>query len=137
MNVLNSDIGNAPYSADLMSDRNVPAFLRWDSETLNTPYTAGLTTATSGFAFAYGQYSGWQTVVAFITGLEMAFVHVTGNGEPSGWTAFISCNSRLIGEQFIKFDQIAIEKDTDGLYKLHFYENGSWVGQIKSANITQ
>lgn len=134
--MINSDIGNAPYSADLMSDRNVPAFLRWDSETLNTPYTDGLTTATSGFAFAYGQYSGWQTVVAFITGLEMAFVHVTGNGKPSGWTAFISCNSRLIGEQFIKFDQIAIEKDTDGLYRLHFYENGSWVGQIKSANIT-
>lgn len=134
---VNSDIGNAPYSADLMSDRNVPAFVRWDSETLNTPYKAGLTTATSGFAFVYGQYTGWQTVVAFTTGLEMAFVHTTGNGVPSEWSAFISRNPRVIGEQFIKFDQIAIEKDTDGLYKLHFYENGTWLGQIKSAYVTQ
>lgn len=134
---LNSDIGTARYSNNLMTEYNVPAFVRWDSETLNTPYKAGLTTATSGFAFVYGQSTGWQTVVAFTTGLEMAFVHTTGNGVPSGWTAFISRNPRLIGEQFIEFDQIAIEKDTDGLYKLHFYENGTWIGQIKSAYVTQ
>lgn len=134
---INSDIGTARYSNNLMTEYNVPAFVRWDSETLNTPYKAGLTTATSGFAFVYGQYTGWQTVVAFTTGLEMAFVHTTGNGVPSGWTAFISRNPRLIEEQFIEFDQIAIEKDTDGLYKLHFYENGTWIGQIKSAYVTQ
>lgn len=134
---LNSDISTARYSNNLMSEYDVPTFVRWDSETLNTPYKAGLTTATSGFAFVFGQYSGWQTVVAFTTGLEMAFVHTTGNGVPSGWSAFISRNPRVIGEQFIKFDQIAIEKDTDGLYKLHFYENGTWLGQIKSAQVTQ
>lgn len=82
---LNSDIGNAPYSSDLMSARSVPAFLRWDSDTLNTPYKASLTTAASGFAFVFGQYSGWQTVVAIPAGLQEIWIHATGNGTPSGW----------------------------------------------------
>ena len=134
---LNSDIGTARYSSNLMTVYDVPAFVRWDSETLNTPYKAGLTTATSGFAFVFGQYSGWQTVVAVTVGIEKIFIHTTGNGVPFGWCNVVSRNQRVSGEQFANFDQVSIEKDTDGLYKLHFYKDGTWIGQIKSAYVTQ
>ena len=86
---LNSDLAKAVYSSNLMAPSDGPVFLRWDVNTLNTPFKAGLTYNTAGFAFVYGDYSNYQTIVAFIQGQSCFFIHSVDNGEVHGWSKFI------------------------------------------------
>lgn len=37
------------------------------------------------------------------------------------------------GDGIINFDSIGFTQDTDGKFKLHFYKDGSWIGNIKGA----
>src|SRR5699024_4534594 len=82
---LNSKLATAIYSTDLMANYANPTFVRWDQNTSNTPFKAGLTLNQSGFAFCYGQYSGWQTIVSFSQGSKEVFLHYCISGVPSNW----------------------------------------------------
>ena len=64
VNGLNSDKGKAIYSSDLFQNYQTPIFVRWDANTENTPFKAGLTTAQLGFAFIYGNPNNYFTAVA-------------------------------------------------------------------------
>lgn len=64
ISVLNSDKGKAIYSSDLFQNYQTPIFVRWDANTENTPFKAGLTTAQLGFAFIYGNPNNYFTAVA-------------------------------------------------------------------------
>ena len=68
-----------------MALSGTPIFLQWDANTRNTPYKAGLTTHENGFAFCFGEYSGWQTVLVFVQGGDKAYIHFCDGGTPSGW----------------------------------------------------
>ncbi|GKH09046.1 hypothetical protein CE91St54_41540 [Hungatella hathewayi] len=85
---LNSDLAKAVYSSNLMAPSDGPVFLRWDVDTLNTPFKAGLTYNTAGFAFVYGDYSNYQTVVAFVQGQSYFFIHSVDSGNVHGWKKF-------------------------------------------------
>lgn len=84
----NSDLAKAVYSSNLMAPSDGPVFLRWDVDTLNTPFKAGLTYNTAGFAFVYGDYSNYQTVVAFVQGQSYFFIHSVDSGNVHGWKKF-------------------------------------------------
>lgn len=83
-----SDLAKAVYSSNLMAPSDGPVFLRWDVDTLNTPFKAGLTYNTAGFAFVYGDYSNYQTVVAFVQGQSYFFIHSVDSGNVHGWKKF-------------------------------------------------
>ena len=57
---------------------------------LNTPYTAGLTIGAEGFAIIFGKYSTYHTVVAWQKGGGGArmWEHTIDNGIDYGWMQF-------------------------------------------------
>ena len=82
---LNSESGKAKYVSDLMGAQDVPTFVQWTADTTNTPYKAGKTSSSHGFAIVYGNYGGNQVIFAMAMGSSTIFVHRCSNGTPSGW----------------------------------------------------
>lgn len=95
---LNSNLATAIYSTDLMSAYDNPTFVRWDENTANTPYKAGLTMNQVGFAFCHGRYSGWQTIVAFSEGSKETFFHYCISGVPSNWLTIFSISENTLAD---------------------------------------
>ena len=95
---LNSNLATAIYSTDLMSAYDNPTFVRWDENTANTPYKAGLTMNQVGFAFCHGRYSGWQTIVAFSEGSKETFFHYCISGVPSNWLTIFSISKNTLAD---------------------------------------
>ena len=83
-------LGKAAYASDLFSNYSEPTFVRWDSVTLNTPYTSGLTGCTKGFAIIYGDYNDHHTIASWTLGGGTInfFVHQVNRGEVVGWGRF-------------------------------------------------
>lgn len=94
----NSNLATAIYSTDLMSAYDNPTFVRWDENTANTPYKAGLTMNQAGFAFCHGRYSGWQTIVAFLEGSKETFFHYCISGVPSNWLTIFSISKNTLAD---------------------------------------
>lgn len=95
---LNSNLATAIYSSDLMAAYDRPTFVRWDENTANTPYKAGLTMNQVGFAFCHGRYSGWQTIVAFSEGSQETFFHYCISGVPSNWLTIFSISENTLAD---------------------------------------
>lgn len=89
VNGLNSDLDNnlarAALSYNLLAPCDRPTFLQWNSETLNTPYKAGLTSGSYGFAFVYGKYTTQMVLFAMALGTYEIFVCTVNNGQSSTW----------------------------------------------------
>lgn len=95
---LYSNLATAIYSSDLMAAYDRPTFVRWDENTANTPYKAGLTMNQVGFAFCHGRYSGWQTIVAFSEGSQETFFHYCISGVPSNWLTIFSISENTLAD---------------------------------------
>ena len=95
---LYSNLATAIYSSDLMAAYDRPTFVRWDENTANTPYKAGLTMNQVGFAFCHGRYSGWQTIVAFSEGSKETFFHYCISGVPSNWLTIFSISENTLAD---------------------------------------
>ena len=87
--IRNSDLDNnlarAALSYNLLAQCDRPTFLQWNSETLNTPYKAGLTSGSYGFAFVYGSYTTQMVLFAMALGTYEIFVCTVNNGQSSTW----------------------------------------------------
>lgn len=70
LNTVNNNLSNnlykAAYTDDIFITTDRPMFVYWDGNTKNTPYKSGLTSCTEGFAFSYGAWAGYMTVVCFV-----------------------------------------------------------------------
>ena len=70
LNTVNNNLSNnlykAAYTDDIFITTERPMFVYWDGNTKNTPYKSGLTSCTEGFAFSYGAWAGYMTVVCFV-----------------------------------------------------------------------
>ena len=62
---LAANLNKAVYSSDLLEANDSARFVQWGGSTLNTPYTAGLTSSGEGFAFCFGNYTTYQSVLCF------------------------------------------------------------------------
>lgn len=58
-------MSKAVYCSDLLETSESARFVQWNGNTLNTPYKAGLTDCAEGFAFCYGNWNDYMTVIAF------------------------------------------------------------------------
>ena len=54
------------YTNDIFITTDRPTFVYWNGNTKNTPFKAGLTTCQEGFAFSYGAWTDYMTVVCFV-----------------------------------------------------------------------
>lgn len=84
------DFGKAVYSTDLFSHQGDAFFLKWDSNTLNTPYKAGLITNTIGFAMSYRVdfTSSYRVTIAWATGTNRTFVSCQNQTGDSEWREY-------------------------------------------------
>ena len=62
---VNNNLSKAVYCSDLLETSESARFVQWNGNTLNTPYKAGLTDCAEGFAFCYGNWNDYMTVIAF------------------------------------------------------------------------
>ena len=61
----NNNLSKAVYCSDLLEASESARFVQWNGSTLNTPFKAGLTDCQEGFAFCYGNWNSYMTVIAF------------------------------------------------------------------------
>lgn len=80
---LNSKLATAVYVSDLKGSFSSPTFVRWDGNTLNTPYKDGKTTASLGWAIVYG--TDMLTMLAGAMGASVLWVRAVLPGSDSGW----------------------------------------------------
>lgn len=74
-------LSKAKYVEDLNANFDVPMFVKWDAETINTPYKAELTTITDGYALVYGNtISAWANGEAFTYGANGWDKAITSSG---------------------------------------------------------
>jgi hypothetical protein len=88
----------AKYTTDLGVADWGPTFLEWGFDTYDTPYRAGLTDISSGFAISYGDVVN-RTTVAWVLGdrTKGYFVKTITNGVDNGWTRAYD-NEEIIGK---------------------------------------
>lgn len=82
-------MSKAKYTNDLFYDRNEPAFVSWNGDTLNTPLKAGLTDCQEGFAFCYGNWNSYMTVIAFAKNSNKMWIY---NKLTQEWTEYVTKN---------------------------------------------
>lgn len=82
---LNSNTAKAIYAEDLKANFSSPTFVRWNESTLNTPYKDGKTTASLGWAIAYG--SDMKTILAGAMGANTLWIRTITSSSGTNWTA--------------------------------------------------
>ena len=63
---MSNNLYKAAYTDDIFITADRPMFVYWDGNTKNTPYKSGLTSCAEGFAFSYGAWADYMTVVCFV-----------------------------------------------------------------------
>lgn len=89
------EFARAIYSDSLSNTYNVPTFVMWDAETVNTPFKAGLVAVSEGFAIVYGDTYN-HTAVAWTKGESGTFIRRTVNGAAGEWRAYITEDGGVI-----------------------------------------
>lgn len=84
---VSDNLGKAKYTNDLFYERNEPAFVSWNSNTVNTPFKVGLTDCQEGFAFCYGKWNDYQTTVAFAKNSNKMWIYSKLTQE---WTEYVT-----------------------------------------------
>ena len=63
---MSQNLYKAVYTDDIFITSDRPVFVYWNGSTKNTPFKAGLTDCQEGFAFSYGAWADYMTVVCFV-----------------------------------------------------------------------
>jgi len=84
---VSDNLSKAKYTNDLFYERNEPAFVSWNSNTVNTPFKVGLTDCQEGFAFCYGKWNDNQTTVAFAKNSNKMWIYSKLTQE---WTEYVT-----------------------------------------------
>ena len=90
-------LSEARYVTDLFADFDVPTFVRWDTNTENTPYKAGITPCYEGYALVFGNSLN-HTVSAWGKGgiRNDCFMHTVNDGKDYGWDNSISASGGMM-----------------------------------------
>lgn len=86
---LYSDKGKAVYSSDLLDGNTTGAFIWYNGATANTPYKAGLTSATEGVCLKMEDLTGYLSIYAFVKGGSEIFVYVKNPTTAGKWKKMI------------------------------------------------
>lgn len=90
-------LGKAKYESDLFVNYTTPTFVKWDTATLHTPYTSGISDSKAGFALIYGDIQGDHTIAVWGAGYEPeCFIHTITGGVDLGWDSYLSSKGGVI-----------------------------------------
>lgn len=81
----NSDKAKAVYCSDLFQNYQTPIFVKWDANTLNTPYKAGITQGQLGFALIYGSPENYFTVMAAVQSERRIYSYSKNPSDTYDW----------------------------------------------------
>ena len=81
------------YTNDIFITTDRPTFVYWNGNTKNTPFKAGLTTCQEGFAFSYGAWADYMTVVCFVKNDSTMWIWSKGRND---WVEY-AAKSDLFG----------------------------------------
>ena len=94
----------SPYniSADLNTHKNgYVEFLKYNGDTLNTPYKEGLLSATAGVALSYYSSANYGMQLAIPAGRNDLYTRLTGNGTTYDWAGLARpSNTNLLDNWF-------------------------------------
>ena len=103
--LLKDELSEARYVTDLLAEVDVPTFVHWNAETLNTPYTEGLTTITHGYALVEG-----DTLTAWAGGEEFLYSEF-------GWNKTITASGgTMSGPLELGGGKGTVSADDDGAF---------------------
>lgn len=151
---VNNNLSKAVYSSDLLETSESARFVQWNGDTLNTPFKAGLTDCQEGFAFCYGNWNDYMTVIAFAKNSNKmwGWSKISGN-----WVEYatksdlvpiqkgkvfwedissLSSPSQLTHAGFYKFSTITADVNTNaGSQTMTDYAIGDFYGLLLGADI--
>lgn len=91
-NNLSQNLYKAVYTDDIFITSDRPVFVYWNGSTKNTPFKAGLTDCQEGFAFRYGAWADYMTVVCFVKNDSRMWVWSKSRNE---WVEYASKSDSL------------------------------------------
>ena len=91
-NNLSQNLYKAVYTDDIFITSDRPVFVYWNGSTKNTPFKAGLTDCQEGFAFSYGAWADYMTVVCFVKNDSRMWVWSKSRNE---WVEYASKSDLL------------------------------------------
>lgn len=108
----------AEMSTDLFAKYDKPTFVQWNSTTANTPYKAGLVSATIGFALVFGSTIADHTVIAWSVGDGVhSHIHRYVMGVDIGWDNYITASGgTMTGSLGLGGGKGAVSADNEGSY---------------------
>lgn len=105
----NNNLSKAVYTDDIFITTERPTFVYWNGNTKNTPYKSGLTSCTEGFAFSYGAWAGYMTVVCFVKNDSTMWIWSKGR---NAWVEYAAKSDLLnLSRTFVSGDSFSDAKD--------------------------
>ena len=97
------------YCSDLLEISESARFVQWNGDTLNTPFKAGLTDCQEGFAFCYGKWNDYMTVIAFAKNSNKMWGWSKASGN---WIEYATKSDLLnLSRTFVSGDSFSDAKD--------------------------
>lgn len=132
-NNLSKNLYKAVYTDDIFITTERPTFVYWNGNTKNTPFKAGLTTCQEGFAFSYGAWADYMTVVCFVKNDSTMWIWSKGRND---WVEY-AAKSDL---DAVKSKQInrytSAEKNTDTVLSSYENKDENFILQFASNDTT-
>lgn len=97
---MSNNLHKAVYTDDIFITADRPMFVYWDGNTKNTPYKSGLTACAEGFAFSYGAWAGYMTVVCFVKNDSTMWIWSKGRNAWVEYAAKSDLQSNLLYKEF-------------------------------------
>ena len=154
LNSVNNNLSKAVHSSNLLEENTSPRFVEWNGNSLNTPFKAGLTDCQEGFAFCYGNFNNYMTVMAFAknsnkmwawskaanTWIEYAtksdLVPIQKGSIFAEDIGTLSSPSQLKHAGFYKFSTMTADVNADaGTETMTEYDTGDFCGLLLGSNI--
>lgn len=97
ISLFNDEIGKSEAVADLTAEadkgQKSKRICYWNGDTLNTPYKAGLTTATTGYAIFTSNSNTYSTIICFATGINNIYtLRKQGGTWATEWVTELNTN---------------------------------------------
>lgn len=116
----NNNLSKAVYTDDIFITTERPTFVYWNGNTKNTPFKAGLTTCQEGFAFRYGAWADYMTVVCFVKNDSTMWIWSKGRND---WVEYATKSDLLnLSRTFVTGDSFSDVKDLSippGIYGIN------------------
>lgn len=117
--------GKAEYSGDLGESHSEPIFVKWDANSADTPYTAGITTQPDGFALVYGMKDAIHTTIAWALGDDKPVPYIRirhgGKGDWRTSNGWIDLENDTVGLLPISSGGTGAENPADARNELNVY----------------